>query len=114
MAIKLAGFLFTGPVEVDTAEVRKNQDPAIWAIVSRSGQDWDPAFHLVDLGETGEAGLKFAQHPHRDAWRNASPGPHAVYLLSVPRGEGAAERSRILSAIRASFDLSRGPQPIRP
>jgi hypothetical protein len=105
MSLTIAGGLFTGPFPLDKAAVRANQDPAIYAIVVKQGQAWDPRFHLLDVGETGEAGMIFARHPARARWEAVAAGrAPMVYFHAMSRAEAdAAAREGVLTRLRDAY-----------
>ena len=94
MALKITGFLFTGPIDIEKCNVRKNQTAAVYAIVSKEDPPWDPRFRLIAVGETGANGMIFADHPERAQWARQSGGRAAVYLCSVGEKDGGALRRR--------------------
>lgn len=103
MALKIAGHLFTGPFPVAETVVRPNHDPAVWAVVAKEGQPWDPAFRLLALGSTGEGGLVFRDHPDAANWESAGTTV-GVYLLSMPRKEHSAiDQEGVRRAIEARY-----------
>lgn len=98
MALKIAGFLFTGPNAIEDCIVRKNHAPAVFAIVAKEDPPWDPRFRLIDIGDTGAEGLVFADHPDREDWVRESLSRATVYLLPVTERQGG--QSRRLEIIR--------------
>lgn len=103
MALKIAGRLFTGPVPVTEAVVAPNHQPAVFAVVSKEGDPWDPRFRLVAVGQTGESGTCFASHPDAAQWQGNGPCV-GVYLFAVPRDEGGeVEREEIVTDILAQY-----------
>ena len=90
MALKIAGHLFTGPYEVEKAVVRKNHQPVVFAVLSKEGPPWDPAFRVIEVGATGEGGAVFADDPRCPEWRTKAEGQLCIYMLPL---EGAEFRS---------------------
>jgi hypothetical protein len=105
MSLTIAGRLFTGPFLLDKAVVRANQDPAVYAIVVKQGQAWDPRFHLLDVGQTGEGGMIFARHPARSRWEAvAAGGAPMVYFHVMSRAEAdTAAREGMLARLRDAY-----------
>lgn len=104
MALKLGSHLFYGPFLLEKVKIRQNQTPVIFAIVSKSGEPWNPEFRLLDTGASGEEGLNLSAHPNFAKWR-ASAGELQVYLLDV-RGSpatGLAAREMLAKKIAESF-----------
>jgi hypothetical protein len=105
MSLTIAGRLFTGPFTLEKASVRANQDPAVYAVVIKRPPAWDPQFVLTDVGETGEAGVVFGQHPARAQWEAAAAGnPVAIYLHTMPRAEAdPAARQAVVAQLREAY-----------
>ena len=102
MSLKIRNYLLTGPFDIDDTIVRPNQDPSVYAIVSKGGEPWNPTFKVLEVGDTGETGTKFPEHPNRLAWTQAADGKMGLYLLAFPRRDGhtAADRMAAAEAIR--------------
>lgn len=94
MALKIAGFLFTGPIAIEKCVVRENQIAAVFAVISKEDPPWDPRFRLIAVGETGSKGMAFAEHPDRESWNRDSGNQVTIYLFSVSETEGGAARRR--------------------
>tara|TARA_A100001015_G_C15030764_1_gene733101 strand:- start:836 stop:1177 length:342 start_codon:yes stop_codon:yes gene_type:complete len=104
MALKLGNHLFYGPFLIEKVNIRQNQTPVIFAIVSKSGEAWNPEFRLVDAGASGEGGLILSAHPNFAQWHN-QVGELQVYLLDV-RGssaKGLAAREKLAKEIAEFF-----------
>jgi hypothetical protein len=109
MSLKLAGHLFTGPLMIDTTEVRANQAPVVYAIIAKGGQSWAPVFRVVDVQASPDHGVRFADHPSRRNWTAKANESIAVYLFYMPRSEFAApDRERIAEELRRIYDPPRG------
>jgi hypothetical protein len=105
MSLKIYGRLFTGPNDPTTALVRANHAPAVFAVVDKVGQAWDPQFRLIDLGDTAGAPVIFAQHPDLARWSAAAEGKLSIYF-HVPDpddGDPAVQRKTLVEAIRANW-----------
>jgi|SRR5579862_2160696 len=110
MSLTIAGRLFTGPFDLDNTVMRPNHQPAVFAIVAKQGEAWDPQFVLIDVGETGECGVAFSSHPSRGAWERAGAGHRpTVYLHSMPKASGASEREALVAELRKAY-----PKPNTP
>ena len=116
MSLKILSHLFTGPYDFDTTKVRANQDPVIFAIISRGGKPWNPEFSLMDIGKSGEKGVVFNDHPQRNEWLSLCKGDSeaCIYLLSVKkdRKEDTDPRDKIIQEIRESLKPPGGAIPI--
>lgn len=109
MGLKIAGQLFAGPFPFDKTSIRRNHNPAVFAIISREGAPWNPEFRLIDVGESGQEGLRFAEHPSLGQWQAASDGEVGVYLLQRPRSElSDNDRLALVQEIRDSYDPPNG------
>jgi hypothetical protein len=105
MSLKISGRLFTGPNDPATAVVRSNHAPAVFAVVDKAGQAWDPQFRLLDLGDTGGAPVVFAEHPDLARWTAAAEGKLSIYF-HVPDpddGDQAAQRAALVETIRTNW-----------
>jgi hypothetical protein len=114
MSLKIKDFLLSGPFEIERASVRANQDPVVYVVVEKHGQPWDPKFRCRAIGETGEQGLKFADHPDRAAWTAGASGPVGLYFMTCPRGEGftAGKRAAVVAEIETAMRASNNDIPI--
>jgi hypothetical protein len=109
MSLKLGGHLFTGPFTIDTAEIRANQIPAVYAIIARGGPSWAPVFRVVDVQASPDQGLRFADHPSRSNWTGEANESLAIYLLNLPRSEfRTADRERIAQQLRQHYSPPKG------
>lgn len=109
MALKLAGYLFTGPFPIDSTEVRHNHAPVVYAIIAKGGQPWAPSFRVVDIGFSEDSGVRFSDHPRRPDWSVIGEEQIAVYLFYAPRSEYlTADRTRIAQELREKYDPPRG------
>lgn len=110
MSLKIAGQLFTGPFKLDETEIRVNQAPVVFAVISKEGQPWAPSFRLVDVGASSDAGVRFAEHPRHADWRaQAAGGAVSIYLLAMPRSQHSlADRERVVDEIRKVYNPPHG------
>jgi len=115
MSLKIKNFLLTGPFGIDETTVRANQDPAVFAIVSKGGEPWNPTFKVLDVGETGDAGTVFANHPNRSAWAEGADGKLGIYFLTFSRKDGhaAASRLAVVEQIREALKATGGVIPLQ-
>jgi hypothetical protein len=109
MSLKLCDHLFTGPFEIDSAEVRANQPPVVYAIVAKGGASWAPTFRIVDVGTSPEEGVCFSKHQRRSEWIAAASETIGIYYFYAPRSKFAdTDRQRLAAALRAQYDPPRG------
>jgi len=111
MGLKISGRLFYGPSPIEKVIIRHNHPPAVFAIVSRTGDPWNPQFRLIDMGFTGDQGMVLADHPHRPAWERENDGILQVYLLDLKRHEGDPA-TRAQHIIDECHELYRPPKGI--
>jgi hypothetical protein len=110
MGLKISGRLFYGPSAVDKVVIKKNHAPAVFAIVSRTGDPWNPLFRLIDVGFSGTEGMVLADHPRRAEWDDENDGVLQVYLLDLKRHEGdpAARAQAIIAEYRERYQPPKG------
>jgi len=110
MGLKISGRLFYGPSPIDKVVIKKNHPPALFAIVSRTGDPWNPMFRLIDIGFSGTEGLALADHPRRSGWEAENDGVLQVYLLDLKRHEGdpVARAQAIIAEYREYYQPPKG------
>jgi len=110
MGLKIAGHLFYGPFPVEKVAIKKNHTPALFAIVCRTGESWNPTFRLIDIGFSGADGITLAQHPPRAAWVAENDGLLQVYLLEIEAHEGdvGSRAAAIIELCRNRYQPPRG------
>src|SRR2546423_236425 len=97
MALKLAGHLFTGPFPLETTEVRSNQAPVVYAIIAKGGEPWAPTFRVIEVGLSGDAGMRFASLPQFASWKAEWGAQIGVYLFYAPRSEYSLDDRRTMA-----------------
>ena len=85
MGLKIGGYLFSGPFDIEKAVIRKHQKPVIFVIISREGQPWDPEFRIVDIDASGPEGINFANEPRREGWDSGTISDIATLLPAYRR-----------------------------
>jgi hypothetical protein len=110
MGLKISGRLFYGPYPIEKVVVKKNHAPAVFAIVSRTGDPWNPLFRLIDVGFSGGDGMVLADHPCRVEWERENDGVLQVYLLDLKRHEGdpVARAQAIIEEYRERYRPPKG------
>lgn len=110
MSLKIGDHLFTGPFQVDKTRVRANHPPAVYAIICKGGQPWDPTFRLLDVGETGENGIVFAEHERLAQWEADNDGELCVYLLQRESNDrfDLEARESLVEDLRTRYDPPQG------
>jgi hypothetical protein len=99
-----------GPSPIDKVVIKSNHPPAVFAIVSRTGEPWNPQFRLIDVGFSGTDGMVLADHARRAEWAAENDGALQVYLLDLKRHEGdpAARAQAIIEEYRERYDPPKG------
>ena len=110
MGLKISGRLFYGPSPIDKVVIKSNHPPAVFAIVSRTGEPWNPQFRLIDVGFSGTDGMVLADHARRAEWAAENQGVLQVDLLDLKRHEGdpAARAQAIIEEYRERYDPPKG------
>jgi hypothetical protein len=109
MSLKLAGHLFTGPLPIDSTEVRANQTPVVFAVIAKGGPAWAPVFRVVDIGVSPDEGMRFAAHARRADWTAQVGESLGLYLLDLPRSTySLADRERLSVELRQQYDPPHG------
>jgi hypothetical protein len=91
MGLTIGNHLFYGPFQIEKVVIRKNHRPAIFAVVTRSGEPWNPVFRLLDLGYSGRSGFALAEHSRVDEWRRQSDGVLQIYLYDLDSRDELAD-----------------------
>lgn len=110
MGLKISGRLFYGPLPVDQVAVKKNHSPVVFAIVSRTGEPWNPGFRLLDVGYSGTEGMILSAHPKVGQWQAENDGELQVYLLDLKRHDGdpKTRAEAIVEEYRARYQPPKG------
>ena len=110
MGLKISGRLFYGPFSIDQVMVKKNHSPALLAIVSRTGDPWNPIFRLLDVVYSGAEGMKLSDHPKVNHWEAENDGVLQVYLLDLKRQDGDpdARAGTIIDEYRQKYHPPKG------
>jgi len=110
MGLKISGRLFYGPLSFDQVIVKKNHSPVVFAVVSRSGEPWNPTFRLLDIGYSGGDGLVLAAHPDVGRWQAENDSVLQIYLLDLKRqdGEPTARAAEMINEIRERYHPPKG------
>lgn len=105
MGLKIGGYLFSGPFDIEKAVIRKHQKPVVFAIISREGQPWDPVFRIIDIDASGAEGIQFADEPRRAEWEREGSGENGVYYYEFENREDNTpeRREQIVSRLREDF-----------
>jgi len=111
MALKLSGYLFTGPFPLGSTEVRSNHTPVVYAIIAKEGEPWAPTFRALEVGFSEDSGIDFSVHAARSRSLPSSAMPN-VYLFYAPRSKySKADRQQIAAEIWKECDRLKGVIP---
>jgi hypothetical protein len=110
MGLTIGNHLFYGPFAIDKVTIRKNHHPAVFAVVSRSGEPWNPTFRLLDVGFSGPDGMVATEHPQLSRWREANDGALQIYLydLESKSSDVAARATAIVDELIALYSPPHG------
>lgn len=98
MTMRISGYEFEGPYSIDTTVIPADR-AAVYVIICTSS---DGKHYVKDVGESGEIGVRIANHDRRPCWERNCDGSLYVYLHYVPSSEGytPADRRKLESEIR--------------
>lgn len=110
MGLTIGNHLFYGPFPVEKVTIRKNHHPAVFAVVSRSGEPWNPTFRLLDVGYSGPDGMVAAEHPHLPGWLEENDGSLQIYLYDMESktDDSVHRATRIVDELIALYSPPRG------
>lgn len=109
MGLTIGNHLFYGPFQIEKVVIRKNHHPAVFAVVSRSGEPWNPIFRLLDVGYSGTEGMTAAEHPLSGKWREENDGALQIYLYDLEKGDDVAVRAAaMIDELNAQYSPPKG------
>jgi hypothetical protein len=99
--VKISGVDFEGPYSVDSTVILRDR-AAVYVIICRKTNGDNV---VMDVGESGEVGVRIALHPRRSCWERNCSGTLHVYLRYMPTSEGydAASRRALEAKIRREY-----------
>ena len=100
--LNVLGRRFEGPFSIDTTVIPGNR--AAVYVITRT--DKDGKIYVVDVGESGQIGVRLANHDRRPDWQRHGNGSLAAYARYMPESEGctAASRRQFEHAIRQKYN----------
>lgn len=107
--MEFVGYQFEGPNSIDTTEIPSNR-AAVYVIICKTS---DGMNHVIDVGESGEVGVRIGNHDRGPCWeRNCKNGSLSVYIRYMPSSDGytSADRRELENRIRNQYDLPCGKQ----
>jgi len=87
--VQISGYEFMGPYSIDTTVISADKAAVYVIICSRSGKN-----EIVDVGESGEVGVRIANHERRPCWERNCNGSLYVYLRYMPSSQGYTTDNR--------------------
>lgn len=101
--IKISDIDFEGPYSIDTTTIPANR-AAVYVIICKSNKA--DKYYVIDVGESGEAGVRLANHERRPCWEQHCDGSLSVYLCYMPSSQGydSASRRALEAKIRRQYD----------
>lgn len=102
MSITISGFEFEGPYSIETTVIPANR-AAVYVIICTAS---DYKNYVTDVGETGEIGIRIANHERKSCWKRNCSGALSIYLRYMPSSEGytAADRRKLETRIRKQYN----------
>lgn len=103
----ICGCKFEGPYSIDTTVIPANR-AAVYVIICKTS---DGKYDFMDVGETGEIGIRITGHKRRFCWKfNCDDGSLSVYLHYMPSSEGYTDTDRreLESKIRNQHEVACG------
>lgn len=100
--MEIAGIEFEGPYNIDTTSIPANK-AAVYVIICQSK---DGKNRVIDVGESGETGMRLANHERRSCWKEKCDGSLSVYLHYMPSSQGydADSRRQLERKIRQQYN----------
>jgi len=98
----ISGYEFEGPYSVETTVIPADR-AAVYVIICKAS---DGKHYVKDVGESGEIGIRIANHDRRPCWERNCDGSLFVYLRYMPSSQGytAADRRELESKIRNQYN----------
>ena len=100
--MKISGYDFEGPHSIDTTEIPANR-AAVYVIMCKASSDGK--YYVEDVGETGEVGVRIADHERRLCWKRKCIGSLSVYLRYMRSAAGytSEDRRKLERKIREQY-----------
>lgn len=90
MGLKIFGIEFEGPFNIETANIPPNR-AAVYLIICKAS---DGKNYIIDVGESGEVGVRIANHDRRPCWERNCNGSLSVFICYMPSSEGFTPNDR--------------------
>jgi len=100
--MEISGVSFEGPYSIDTTVIPANR-AAVYVIICRTN---DGRNIVVDVGESGETGIRIANHDRKPCWERKCNGLLRVHLHFMPTSAGytTADRRQLEGKIRQQYN----------
>lgn len=104
--MKILGYEFEGPYNIDTTVIPSNRAAVYVIICNTKGEN----YVVIDVGESGEIGVRIGDHDRRDCWKENCDGLLSVYLYYMPSSGGYTvdDRRELEKAIRKQYNPNCG------
>jgi hypothetical protein len=105
MIVQISGYEFEGPYSIDTTVISADRAAVYVIICSTLGKS-----EVIDVGESGEVGVRIANHDRRPCWVRNCNGSLYVYLRYMPSAQGytADDRRALERKIRSEYTVPCG------
>lgn len=89
----ISNYEFEGPYSIDSTVIPPNR-AAVYVIICKT---YDGKYYVTDVGESGEIGIRIANHERRPCWERNNNGSLSVYLRYMPANQGytASDRRKL-------------------
>ena len=106
MGMTICDLDFEGPYSIDTTEIPANRAAVYVIICALSGKN-----HVMDVGESGEVGVRIGEHDRKPCWERNCTGGLSVYLRYMPSSTNTpADRRELERKIRDKYSPPCGTQ----
>ncbi len=102
ISMNIADQSFYGPYSIDSNEaIIPNNRAAVYVVLYKL----NGKYYVRDVGESGEVGIRLANHDRRSCWDQYCDGSPLICLRFMPTFEGytAADRRKLESIIRTQY-----------
>jgi len=97
----ISGVEFEGPYDIESTVIPANR-AAVYVIVCIT----DEGKNVIDVGESGEVGIRISNHERKPCWEDNCTGNLYVYLHYMSSSEGytSEDRRKLESKIRNEYN----------
>lgn len=91
MSMTISEYEFEGPYSIDTTIIPANR-AAVYVILCKTSNN---KYYVKDVGESGEIGIRIANHDRRSCWERNCEGSLFVCFRYMPSSQGYTTTDRI-------------------